>query len=171
MPSLLLVGITICQCKDLSSVAATVVTAIAATICNIRAASDVSRTSNRLELVDQILVLQELTVLEFRILELVAQFLNGVLREHSSGRITISADSVDNFASVAIILSLDRINVPVSFAAALLRRETVFLNLIPKAVEALKHGRIHGIEAITQTVLNAEHGSLKVVEIEFLTHI
>ena len=128
-------------------------------------------TSNRLKLIDQILVLQELTVLELRILELVAQFLNGVLREHSSGRITISTDSIDNFASVAIILSLDRINVPVSFAAALLRRETVFLNLIAQTIEALKHGSVHGVEAITQTIGQATYTVLQVVEVEVLAQV
>lgn len=152
--------------------------------CLVGAASDVGRTSARPKLVDQVGALCLLRQLEvgshqFLILCLqsVAEILHGVGIDKSAGGLTLSVDSGRDFTGVFGVLIPDSINVAVGLAAALLSGEPVFSNTRAYSVEAgaevsldtieaLEHGSVLGIKAVTQAVLNAADTVLNLIVVQ-----
>ena len=80
-------------------------------------------------------------------------------------------DCGGDIAGVPVVLRPHGVNVPVGLAATLLRGEAVLRNLTPQAGESGEHGRILGIEPITQTLLNALNAPLQAVDAELVADI
>ena len=162
--------------------ASTASTVQARVLTCVRTASDVCRTRNRLKLIDQIHILMKLRVLKLLVLQLIAEFLHSVLSNQSAGCVTVCLDSIYDVTGVTRVFILDRVNVTIGLAAALLRSETVLSNSIFNCIEtvlhglvcsskAIQHSGVHRIEAVAQTALYTTNSILEIVEVHILTQI
>ena len=149
-------------------------TAIAATegsiaICySIGATSDICRSRERTQSSYESLRLRQSTQLKLCSLQLITQFLNGILSHERTSCITISLNSVNNVTSVTSILITNCVNVTISLTAALLCIKPSLVNVLIYAIkslakiflnsiESIKHTSISSIETITQTILNTTY--------------
>lgn len=154
--------------QKLAATAAAVATTIGAIAISRRigAAGNIARSGEGSYCVDDGLGLRHIAKLELSSLQIISQFLDGVLSHQSPGSSTIFPDGIYDVAGVAGIFIPDRVNVAVGLTAALLRVKPGLVDVLVDSIEALtqvflnsvepiQHASVHGVEAITQTVLQA----------------
>lgn len=168
------------------SAAAAVVAAITIGVagCLVGAASDVGGASARPKLVDKVGALRLLGQLEVGRhqllvlgLETVTEILHGVGVDESSGGLTLSVDSRRDLAGVLGVLIPNRIDVAVGLTAALLSSKPVLSDtstysveagaeISLDTVEALEHGGILSVKAVTQAILNVADTVLNLIVVQ-----
>ena len=134
----------------------------AGSVCGVGGTGDIRRLGDRAYLVDEgvgLSLLTEVEVCREKLavfsLKAVAEFLNCVRLNQGAGRLAFRVDGGCDVAGVLLRLIAGGIDVAVDFAAAFACAVLCVFNRHIRAVEAVQHGGVLGIEAVAETVCYA----------------